>query len=454
MNLIKKTALLAISTIIIATSLQAQTKNEHQNNIIDKVIAVVGNEAVLLSDVEMDIYQQRFRGMLSEENIFCRVLENMLESKLLIAQAKIDSLNANQSSVQAEVDRNISFYISQLGSEKAVEEQFNKPISRIREMMQDQAREQILINQMKGKIVQDIEVTPADARRFYESIPTDSIPIIPEQYSFQQITVYPPTAEANFQVKEQLLELRERILKGEKFSTLAILYSQDPESAKRGGELGLNPAANYVAAFKNAALSLKPGQVSHIVETEYGFHIIQMIEKQGKDLINVRHILLKPVYSSSDQRVAFSRLDSIKNMITSDSIPFETAALYFSKDDKTRMNGGLVSNPETRSPHFDKDQLGSNYFVLRELKVGQISDPFKSADENGREVYKIVKLKEIIPSHKANMEDDFSIIQNMAMGQKQMEKVIKWLANKQAETYIKIDDDYKDCVFTSKNWIK
>jgi peptidyl-prolyl cis-trans isomerase SurA len=378
----------------------------------------------------------------------------MLQSKLLIAQAKIDSLTATQSAIQSSVDDRINYYITRLGSEQAVEEQFKKPVSKIREMLYEYAENQNLIGQMRNKIVAGIEITPADAKRFYESIPEDSIPVIPEQYSFQQITVYPPTADANFEVKEQLLELRERIINGEKFSTLAILYSQDPESAKRGGELGLTPATNFVVPFRNAALSLKPEQVSHIVETEYGFHIIQMIEKQGKDLINVRHILLKPVYSAKDQRLALSRLDSIKNLITSDSITFELAAMYFSQDEKTRMNGGLVANPQTLAPRFDKDQLGNNYFVLRELKTGQVSDPFKSTDDNGREVYKIVKLKEIIPAHKANLKDDFAVIKSMVEGQKQMERLIKWLDKKQKETYIKIDGNYKDCKFESDNWIK
>jgi len=452
MNLLRKTVTMMLLTAVLATTSQAQETKE--NNIIDKVVAVIGNEAVLLSDIEMDIYQRKIRGILSEENLFCRVLEEMLQSKLLIAQAKIDSLIVAQSSIQAQVDEHINYFIAQLGSEKAVEDQFRKPMSKVREMLREQAGDQLLIGQMRNSIVKGIEITPSDAKRFYETIPADSIPIIPEQYSFQQITVYPPTADANFEVKERLLELRERIMKGEKFSTLAILYSQDPESAKRGGELGLSPATNFVVSFRNAALTLKPTQVSHIVETEYGFHIIQMIEKQGKDLINVRHILLKPIYSVNDQRLAFSRLDSIKNMITSDSITFEQAAMYFSKDEKTRLNGGLVANPSTLSPRFDKDQLGSNYFVLRELKVGQISDPFKSTDENGREVYKIVKIKEIIPSHTANLKDDFSIIKSMAEGQKQMEKLTKWLDKKQAETYMKIDDDYKDCEFESKHWIR
>ncbi|MDR0420732.1 MAG: peptidylprolyl isomerase [Prevotellaceae bacterium] len=452
MNILQKTALSVL--LITAFAVTSQAQETKGKNIIDKVVAVIGNEAVLLSDIETEIHQRRIYGMLSEENLFCKVLEDMLQSKLLVAQAKIDSLTASQSAIQSSVDNRMNEYISRLGSEKAVEEQLQKPVSKIREMLQEYAKDYILIEQMKNKIVTGIEITPADVKRFYETIPQDSMPVVPEQYSFQQISIYPPTAEANFEVRERLLELRERIMKGEKFNTLAILYSQDTESSKRGGELGLAPAANYVMAFRNAALSLKPGQVSHVVETEYGFHIIQMIEKQGKDLINVRHILLKPVYSANEQRVAFSRLDSIKNLITSDSITFEQAALFFSRDEKTRMNGGLVANPQTLSPRFDKDQLGTNYFVLRELKLGQISDPFKSTDDNGREVYKIVKLKEILPSHKANLKDDFPVIKNMVEGQKQMEKLTEWLVRKQEETYIKIDDDYKTCKFESNNWIK
>ena len=453
MTLLRKTAIWALLIAAIsATQLQSQEKKE--NNIIDKVVAVIGNEAVLLSDVEMEISQRKMHGILSEENLFCRVLEEMLQSRLLIAQAKIDSLQINHAEVQADVDFQMNYFIAQLGSEKALEEQFKKPISKIREMMQEQAEERNLIRKMKNKIVEGIEITPADAKKFYETIPTDSIPVIPEQYSYQQILIYPPSADANFAVKERLLELRERIMKGEKFSTLAILYSQDPNSAKLGGELGLRNVTDFLPSFKNAALTLKPGQVSQIVETQYGFHIMQMIEKQGKDFINVRHILLKPIYSINEQRKAFSRLDSVKNLITSDSIKFEVAAMYFSQDEKTKLNGGLVANPQTRSPRFNKDELGSNYFVLRDLKVGQISDPFKSTDEHGKEVYKIVKLREVIPAHKANIKDDFATITMMAEGQKQMEKLIKWLEKKQIETYIKIDDDYKDCKFESKNWIK
>ena len=404
----------------------------------------------------MEMQQQKMQGVLPNENLRYKILESIRVNKLMVAQAKIDSLTVDPNRIEESVNERINRFIAILGSEQAGERELNKSISKIKEIMRNQVEDMLLTEQVKYKIVGNIEVTPSDAAQFYKQIPRDSVPIIPKQYVYQQICIYPPSSKANFKVKERLLGLRKRIINGEKFSKLAILYSEEAESAKRGGELGLSPASSFLASFRNASLALKPGQISQIVETEYGFHLIQMIEKQG-DLINVRHILLKPTYSSNEIKSVLNRLDSIKSFIEKDSIKFETAVLKWSQDVKTRMNSGLVSNMRNYPPtsRFKKDELiPADFSIIKGLKEGDLSEPFKSRDDKEREVYKIIRLKEIIPSHTANMNDDFDEIKKMVLNRKQQEKFGQWLIKKQAATYIKIDPDYRNCIFESKGWLK
>jgi peptidyl-prolyl cis-trans isomerase SurA len=308
---------------------------------------------------------------------------------------------------------------------------------------------------MRSKIVDKVNVTPDDVKRFFKEIPKDSLPLIPEQYEYRQICIYPPAStDAKFMVREKLLELRERIIKGERFAPLAVAYSEDRASATKGGELGMRSREELVKAFADAAFNLKPGQVSNIVETEYGFHIIQLIEKRG-DQVNVRHILMKPTFTSSMYLKAQNKLDSITTLIQNDSITFIKAAQKFSEDKKTIMSGGLVINPQTGTSLFEKEHIQpAEFFTIKNLKTNVISEPFESRDQHANVVFKVVMVTRIIPAHKANLDDDYAIIQLMAKGTKEQEKFMEWVKQKQKTTYIRIDSELKKCDFELNGWIK
>jgi peptidyl-prolyl cis-trans isomerase SurA len=344
-----------------------------------------------------------------------------------------------------------------------MEDYFKKPMFKIREEWRETLSEQSLTQQMQGNIVEKApELTPSDVEKFYKSSSKDSLPIIPTQYKIRQIVIYPNKADAVIAIKEKLLEIRDRVIKGEKFSSLATIYSQDPNSAARGGELGMTAKQLFVPAFSDAAMTLKPGQVSQIVETPYGFHIIQLITRDG-DMFNARHILLKPEFTSVDRTKAFGKLDSIRTQILNDSIKFEIAARTYSQDPKSFLNGGIMSDEETGSVLFEKDRLKPNdYDVLKDLKVGEISEPFETIDNEGKNnsmdggntIYKIIKLEQIIPAHTANFKEDFNVLLGLAKNKAAEETINQFIAKNQASTYIKIDPIFANCPFKKEGWIK
>ncbi len=447
-NFLKPTVLL----ILLSFSFIRSTFSQET---IDKVVAVVGGDMILVSDVEQELMRLKMQGNLPEGDVKCQVFEQILIQKLLLHQSKIDSIAPNNTAIEDEIDKRLRYFINQIGSEKALENYFHKPIYEIKNDLRDVIREQQLTQQMRQKVVDKITVTPSEVKDFFKKIPIDSLPVIPEQYELQQIAMYPPSsAQAKFHVKEKLLELRSRILKGERFSMLAMAYSEDLASAKKGGELGFRSRDELVKSFADVAFSLADGQVSQIVESEYGFHIIQMIEKKSNQ-VNVRHILLKPQFTSDMLAEAQAKLDSIANLIKTDSMKFEGACTKFSEDKKSRMNGGLVVNPANNTKYFEKEQLQpSDYYVIKELKKGEMSAPFESRDENANVIFKVIKIKNVIPSHKANLVDDYNIIHGMTKQSKEYEVFMKWVTEKQRLTYIKIDPEYKNCKFISEGWIK
>ena len=452
-RLIKVSA--AVFMLLAGTGLRAQVYN---GGLIDKTIALIGNEMIMLSQLENEIQMMMAQGITPERNTRCDVLENMMAQKLFLNQARLDSLTVKEDQVEMELQSRISNVMAQLGGEKATEEFFKKSIYKLREDWREVLREQSLTQQMQQKVMQSAgSMTPSEVERFYKKTDKDSLPIISTQYKLSQIVLYPTKEQAEMDVKEQLLEFRERILKGEKFSTLASLYSEDPSSAARGGELRMASKDVYWPAFSDAAMALKPGQISQIVQTPDGFHLIQMIEKEG-NLINVRHILLKPKYTSEDRQKAFKILDSLKQKIEADSISFELAARFYSQDMKSAVNGGQMSDENTGSIYFEKDQLKPmDYNLLKDMKEGDISEPFESNDNEGRvgnTIYKIIRLDKILPSHTATFKDDFLVIQNLADSQKQMDAIEKFIKDKQEITYIRIDDLFKNCRFSREGWIK
>ena len=455
MKMTKRIALLLCLLAGINISLYAQRYGE---GLIDKTIATVGNEFILLSQLESEVQMMMAQGYASDGNIRCSILENLMGQKLFLAQAKLDSLTASADQVEMELTNRINTAIASLGSEERLEEYFNKPLYKLRNDWRELLTEQNLTSQMQQNVMQQAgSMTPAEIEKFYKKMDKDSLPVISTQYKISQIALYPSKDEAVTAVRERLLDFRNRILNGEKFSTLATLYSQDPESAMRGGELGMAPKSIFWPAFSDAAAALKPGQISQIVETPDGFHIIQMVEKDG-DMINVRHILLKPEYTSKDRDKAFKELDSIRTKILADSITFDLAARIYSQDPKSSINGGVMSDPNTGADYFEMDQLKpADYAVLREMKIGDISAPFESTDNEGRSgntLYKIIKLDDIKPSHTATLEDDFMVIQNYANNTKQVEAINKFIKEHQESTLIIIDDLFKKCNFERDGWIK
>ncbi len=430
----------------------------YQNGLVDKIVALVGNDAIMLSDVEGEVQMMRVNGLVADRNARCEILEQAMISKLFLTQARLDSLVAPATEIQENLSQRFASITTQLGGEKAMEEYFNKSRYDLEKIWRTAIEEQLLTQRMQQEVISKVpKMTPRDVKTFADTSAVEDMPVIPDQYKLRQIVLYPDKDSAATLVKERLLEIRERIVNGEKFTSLARLYSEDPGSATRGGELGMANKTVYWPAFSDAATALKVDQVSPIVETPDGFHIIQMIEKEG-DMFNARHILIKPKYTADDRNKAFARLDSIRTLIVEDSLmTFEQAAWAFSEDFKTRTNGGMMVDENTGSAVFEKDQLKPNdYIVLRDMSIGEVSDPFESVDNEGRgnTIYKIIKLEEIIPSHVATYDGDFDILTTVANNRNANKAIDEFIAEKQKTTYIVIDPVFSGCNFTRQGWIK
>ncbi|HPF94384.1 MAG TPA: peptidylprolyl isomerase [Tenuifilaceae bacterium] len=444
-----------MKTIFLSLLLLFSIQPAFNQHTIDQVLGVVGSEKVLLSDIEQEHLRLKMQGIETPGDVKCSVFEDLLIHKLLIHQAAIDSIEVGNSMVESELERRLRYFVNQVGSEAELEKYFNKSIFQIKNDLRKSIKESLIAQQMQESIVSSVSVTPSEVKKLFRDIPTDSLPTIPEQYEVRQIVLYPPASgDAKLAVREQLLDLRERILKGERFSTLAVAYSEDRASASRGGELGFRSRDELVKSFADVAFNLRDGQVSQIVESEYGFHLIQMIERRN-DQVNVRHILMKPTYTPSQLAESTNKLDSIVNLINADSLTFKQAAQKFSEDDKTRLSGGLMINPRTNTSLFEKEHLApADFYVIRNLKVGEISAPFESRDEHANVVNKVVTITQIIPQHKANIEQDYATIQQMATMQKKQEVFTEWVQKKISSTFIRIDPSFQNCPFEFSGWVK
>ena len=439
---------------LILILLLAVTSAFSQKNVVDKIIAVVGEEIILKSDIENEFLHEQGQGMLSSSgNYKTEILEQQLIQKLLVAQAKLDSVTITEAEVEAEVANRIDYLISNIGSRERLEAYFGKNLEEIKDEMRSPIREKLITENMQQKIVDKIRVTPSEVRTFFRKLPKDSLPDIPDKYEIQQIVLKPNISEAEKErIRERLRTYREQILSGEKtFNTLAVLYSECG-SAPRGGELGYNTKTGWVPEFSDAAFNLKPGKISKIVETEFGFHIIQLIDRQGEK-INVRHILLTPKITEDERQEAIHRLDTIKGYIADGKMTFEEAASYFSTDKKTRNNGGLLSNQNADSKIAKAEISGETAKQVNRMKVGDVSEPFMERTDN-REEYKIIKIKALYPQHKANLDDDWMMFESMLKQEKQMDKLEKWVKEKQSSTYIHIDDEFKNDKFRYDGWFK
>jgi peptidyl-prolyl cis-trans isomerase SurA len=393
---------------------------------------------------------------MSDRNARCEILESMMETKLFLMQARLDSLEMNGDMVEGELRNRIDQIRTSLGGDAAVEEYFGKPIYKLRQEWRKTLEEQSLTQQMQQKIATGIpDLTPYDVKKFVEKTDSVDLPVVPIKYKLSQICVYPDREAANLAVKERLLAIRERIINGEKFSTLARIYSQDPGSARKGGELGMASKSIFWPAFSDAAMSLKPGMVSQIVETPDGFHLIEVLEKKG-DMFNARHILLKPEYTSEDMENGFRVLDSLRTELANEAVTFELAARFYSEDPATRTNGGQMADPMTGSSYFEIDQLKpQDYAAIKDLKEGESSESFVSLDNEGRDgntVYKIIKVDKIIPSHPATFTNDYTLLLNLATGAKKQEAIENFIDEKIKSTLIIIDPLFKDCDFEREGW--
>jgi len=449
----KKNILFLFSFLCLtATNLMAQS------NIIDEVIWIVGDESILRSEVEEQRLRAQYEGTPIQGDPYCVIPEQIAINKLFLHQAILDSIEVSESSVMNQVENRLNFFMSQIGSKEKMEEYFGKSTVNLREDLRIMFRDQMIIQQMQQKLVGDIKSTPADIRRFFNSLPQDSIPPVPAQIELQIISFEPPVPiEETNRIKERLREYSDRANKGTTdFSVLARLYSEDTESAKRGGELGFMGRGQLVPEFATVAFNLTdPKKVSRIVQSEFGYHIIQLIEKRG-DRINCRHILLKPRVSILDKNKAVQKLDSITESIRKGKTTFEQAVIYFSQDKNTAMNAGLMLNEKSNTSKFEYQDLPQEVAkVVYGMNVGEISKPFTMiSPTTNKEVVAVVKVKSKTENHTANMTDDYQMLRNYYESKKKEEFIQTWIAKKQKETYISIDPQWQNCKFQYPGWIK
>ena len=432
-----------------------------QNNVIDEVVWVVGDEAILKSDVENERLNAQYENRHFDGDPYCVIPEELAIQKLYLHQAEIDSVMVSDQEVIQEVEQRIAWLADQIGSKEKMEEYYNKSYTQIREMLRENVKSQKTVVQMQQKIVGDIKLTPAEVRNYFSKLPQDSIPFIPTQVEVQIITQEPKISEEEIErVKSQLREYADRVNKGEtSFSTLARFYSEDPGTARRGGEGGFTGRGELVPEFANVVFNLTDTKkVSKVFETELGYHIAQLIEKRG-DRVNYRHILLRPKVDQKDIDAALARLDSIADDIRKNKFTFDDAATWISQDKDTRNNHGLLANPQSSTSRFEMQQLAGLISqdvakVVENMQIGEISKPFTMINSKGKQVCAIVKLKNRIDGHKATITEDYQRLKAMVTAKRSEEKLQKWIVEKQKNTYVRINPDWRNCDFKYPGWIK
>lgn len=444
---------LFLSLVLLYPLLSGKPVISQDRVVIDEIVAVVGTSAILRSDLHNQKRQLESQGIRFEDNALCELLDEMLYQKLLFNQAIIDSVEVSDFQVEQVLERRLRFFIQQIGSREQLEAYYGKSIDELKDEFRPLVREQELSQQMEARITRNVRVTPAEVKRFFNQIHADSIPIVDSEVEMAQILIEPEVdPETRDFTISRLEEIRERILKGESFSTMAILYSEDPGSARRGGELGFYGRGELYPEFEATAFGLRPGEISEIIETQAGYHIIQLIERRGEQ-INVRHILMIPQISPQQLSETRSKLDSIRTAINNEEITFEEAALKFS-DDPGRVSGGVMINPFTNTTRFRNDEIESNlFFAIDNLEVGEITRPQPTMTEEGRQAFRLVKLTHRIDAHPATLEGDYDFIQQLALNEKRMRVVRNWVDNRITSTFIIINDEFRTCSFSSP-WLE
>ena len=422
--------------------------------IVDEIIAVVGDEVVLSSDIETQYLQYLSQGYTDSEEVRCQIIEDVLYQKLLVHQAKLDSTDVSEDDVTQELDRRLSSFISELGSKEALEEYFKKSISELKIELYDVIYNQLMTQRMQSSITSSVSITPEEVKTIFNQLEKSAdIPVMPTIIEISQILKIPEiSSDEKSRIRKKLIYFRDRIKNGEDFTVLATLYSDDTESAKNGGELGFAGRGELVPEFESAAFSLKGDQISEVIETQFGYHIIQLIERRG-ETVNVRHILLKPKVSSVSLLEAKTQLEKVENLMNSGEITFEDAARLHS-DDVSKNNGGLLINHQTGSSLFTVEELPLNIrYAANRMNEGDVSSISQFVMDDGKKAYRIIKITRKLKEHSANLVDDFSLINDAALNAKKQQKISEWVAEKIKITYIRFDYDYNNCDVLKK-WKK
>lgn len=458
-----KKLILTLSALLILTAMQAQ-----QRIVADRIVAVVGNSAIFYSEVvdySKQLQQQRReKGYTSDRNPLSESLEALMMQKLLYNQALVDSVSINNGAVLQNIEDRVAQMTREAGSIGALEASYNKPLYEIKDDLRRQIEEAQYAQSMRSTVMNKVKVTPGEVEKYYRSLKSEELPIIPEQYVYAQITKFPSsTTAAKQRTRERLLEMRERVIGGTRFDMLARMYSEDTQTAIRGGEMEMT-LEQLVKPFADALAKLQPGQVSGVVETEYGFHIIQLVEKKG-NVYKCRHILLHPQFTDEEIAGDLNYLDSLAGVIRSGKTTFEEAAVQYSDDKYSKQNGGLVTNHEMLEFYgandtsysrtaFYKEDLGRDWQAIRGLKTGEISTAFQTQDLRNNTLCKVIKLLDVIPSHSAGMSHDYLQLEEVALQDKQQKEFERWLVAKIDAMYVRINAPFDISDFENKSWVK
>jgi len=441
-----KTRTLLFALITLTLPLVASAQEEV---VVDQVVAIIGKNIILESDIENQYYQYRMQSGIigGGSSIRCQMLESLLFQKLLLNQAEVDSIVISDLEIEQTMDQRLRYFIAQLGSRERFEEYYGKSIEEFKEEFRPDVENQLKVERAQASIVENVAVTPSEVKAYFRSIPNDSIPLVNSTVEIGEIVRTPPVSlEQKLAIKDRLRSLRERVIAGESFATMAILYSEDPGSAKKGGELGFYGRGELYKEFEAVAFKLEGDEVSEIVESKAGFHIIQLIERKG-EYVNVRHILLKTKVSPIDLSQAKAYLDNVAKLINLDSMTFDDAVLKYS-DGENKNSGGLLINPMTGTTGFEMSQLDPQVsFVIDKLQVGELSQPVVMEAEDGKQAYRLLYLKKRTLPHRANMQEDYYLVQNWALEEQKAEAFQEWIGKKAEKTYVKINEKFRDCEF-------
>jgi peptidyl-prolyl cis-trans isomerase SurA len=413
---------------------------------VDGIVAVVGDKIILKSEVEAEYSNWLQQGNEPDAGMRCVILDQMLTNKLMIRQAEFDSLEVSDDEIDQQIDRRLRYFISMVGSREKLEEFYGKTVVEIKEEFKPQIRELILAQKMQEKITSGVNISPREVQDYFAKIPADSIPYFDAEVELGQIVMFPEVGpvQKEFTI-EKLNDIRNRILKGENFATLAILYSEDPGSAKEGGSLGFFGRGDMVPEFEAVAFKLRPGEVSQVIRTKFGYHILQLVERRG-DRVHCRHILIKPPVGTRELEATRRKLDSIRIEIQAGNLAFIDAVRKFSADDESKTNGGMLMNDNAASNSFTIDQLTPDiYFAIDKLKPGELSDPQPYSAPDGSRGFRVFYMKSRTSPHQANLNDDYARIQTAALNLKRIERMQEWFMKAKTRTFIKIDEEFAPC---------